>query len=74
MSAEARDGADALARFRDEFAFEQGGPLYVDGNSLGRLPRRYTSYADVREALQRLHRVVEREEYREVDASLTRVT
>jgi hypothetical protein len=46
----------------------------VDGNSLGRLPRRYTSYADVREALQRLQRVVELEEYREVDASLTRVT
>jgi kynureninase len=39
-AAEARDGADPLARFRDEFVFEVGGPLYVDGNSLGRLPRR----------------------------------
>jgi kynureninase len=40
MNAEARDGADPLARFRDEFVFEEGGPLYVDGNSLGRLPYR----------------------------------
>jgi kynureninase len=40
ISAEARDGADPLARFRDEFVFEEGGPLYVDGNSLGRLPYR----------------------------------
>jgi kynureninase len=38
--AEALDRADPLARFRDEFVFEEGGPLYVDGNSLGRLPRR----------------------------------
>jgi kynureninase len=34
------DREDPLARFRDEFVFEEGGPLYVDGNSLGRLPRR----------------------------------
>ena len=40
MSAEALDRADPLARFRDEFVFEEGGPIYVDGNSLGRLPRR----------------------------------
>jgi kynureninase len=40
MSAEALDRADPLARFRDEFVFEEGGPLYVDGNSLGRLPAR----------------------------------
>lgn len=40
MSADARDAADPLGRFRDEFAFEEGGPLYVDGNSLGRLPHR----------------------------------
>ncbi len=40
MSAEALDLADPLARFRDEFVFEEGGPIYVDGNSLGRLPRR----------------------------------
>jgi kynureninase len=38
--AEALDRADPLARFRDEFVFEEGGPLYVDGNSLGRLPAR----------------------------------
>jgi kynureninase len=40
MSSEALDRADPLARFRDEFVFEEGGPIYVDGNSLGRLPRR----------------------------------
>jgi kynureninase len=39
-TAEALDRDDPLARFRDEFVFEEGGPLYVDGNSLGRLPKR----------------------------------
>jgi kynureninase len=34
------DRDDPLARFRDELAFEPGGPIYVDGNSLGRLPVR----------------------------------
>lgn len=38
--AKARDAADPLGRFRGEFVFEEGGPLYVDGNSLGRLPHR----------------------------------
>ena len=38
--ADVLDHADPLARFRDEFVFEEGGPLYVDGNSLGRLPKR----------------------------------
>ncbi len=38
--AEALDAGDPLARFREEFVFEDGGPLYVDGNSLGRLPKR----------------------------------
>jgi kynureninase len=37
-------------------------------------PPLYTRFADVREAIERLRRVVELEEYREVDASLTRVT
>jgi kynureninase len=40
VSAEALDCADPLAGFRDEFVFEEGGLLYVDGNSLGRLPAR----------------------------------
>lgn len=40
MTAEALDRADPLGRFRGEFVFEERGPLYVDGNSLGRLPRR----------------------------------
>ena len=40
MNAEALDRADPLAGFRDEFVFEEAGPLYVDGNSLGRLPKR----------------------------------
>lgn len=34
------DRVDPLAPFRDEFVFEEGGPLYLDGNSLGRLPKR----------------------------------
>ena len=38
--AAALDRDDPLARFRDEFVHEEGGPLYVDGNSLGRLPKR----------------------------------
>jgi kynureninase len=31
---------DPLARFRAEFVVEEGGPIYADGNSLGRLPLR----------------------------------
>jgi len=38
--ARARDRDDPLARFRDEFVFDTEGPLYLDGNSLGRLPKR----------------------------------
>lgn len=38
--ADALDRDDPLARFRDEFVHEEGGPIYVDGNSLGRLPKR----------------------------------
>ena len=34
------DRADPLARFRDEFVLDEEGPLYLDGNSLGRLPKR----------------------------------
>jgi kynureninase len=41
--ARSRDRGDPLARFRDEFVFEEGGPLYLDGNSLGRLPKRTAS-------------------------------
>jgi kynureninase len=36
--AEALDAADPLAHFRAEFAIEDDGPIYLDGNSLGRLP------------------------------------
>jgi kynureninase len=32
------DAGDPIAAFRDRFWFEPGGPLYLDGNSLGRLP------------------------------------
>jgi len=34
------DGADELARFRGEFVVDDPDLLYLDGNSLGRLPRR----------------------------------
>jgi kynureninase len=34
------DRGDPLARFRGEFVFDEEGPLYLDGNSLGRLPKR----------------------------------
>ena len=36
--AEALDAADPLAGFRDRFVLDDGDRLYVDGNSLGRLP------------------------------------
>jgi kynureninase len=38
--AEALDAADPLAGFRDRFVLEDGDRIYVDGNSLGRLPRK----------------------------------
>ncbi len=37
--AETLDQRDALAPFRDRFVIDEGGPVYVDGNSLGRLPK-----------------------------------
>ena len=45
-AAEALDRADPLGGFRDRFPIDEGGPIYMDGNSLGR-----TSYA-VAAALQ----------------------
>jgi kynureninase len=36
--AAALDAADPLAAFRGDFVVDDQGPLYVDGNSLGRLP------------------------------------
>jgi kynureninase len=46
------DAADPLARFRREFVVADARLLYLDGNSLGRLPRR---------AVPRLRRAVEHE-------------
>jgi kynureninase len=37
--AEALDRSDPLAPFRHRFVIDEDGPIYVDGNSLGRLPR-----------------------------------
>ena len=37
--AEALDAADALASFRDRFVVSDPGLIYLDGNSLGRLPK-----------------------------------
>ncbi|HWC02892.1 MAG TPA: kynureninase [Methylomirabilota bacterium] len=52
--AEARrlDAADPLARFRREFVVSDSRLIYLDGNSLGRLPR---------QAVPRLRQVIERE-------------
>ena len=36
--AESLDAADPLAAFRERFVVDDAGPIYVDGNSLGRLP------------------------------------
>jgi kynureninase len=38
-SAEARDLADPLAAFRERFVIDDPSLIYLDGNSLGRLPR-----------------------------------
>ncbi len=46
------DRADELARFRNEFVIDDPDLIYLDGNSLGRLPRR---------SLVRLQDVLERE-------------
>jgi len=37
-AAEAADAADPLAAFRDRFVADAAGVIYLDGNSLGRLP------------------------------------
>src|SRR3954454_10513457 len=50
--AEALDAADELAPFRSRFAIDPDGPIYLDGNSLGRLPLA---------TIQRLDRVVREE-------------
>ena len=38
--AQTLDAQDALAHFRQEFVIDDPGLIYLDGNSLGRLPRR----------------------------------
>lgn len=50
--AEALDAADELASFRQRFLVDDNGPIYLDGNSLGRAPRSTAA---------RLQRVVEDE-------------
>jgi kynureninase len=46
------DASDPLARFREEFVIQDPTLIYLDGNSLGRLPKR---------ARERLRKVVEHE-------------
>jgi kynureninase len=50
--AEALDAADPLAAFRDRFLLADPALIYLDGNSLGRLPRT---------TAQRLHEAIEQE-------------
>ena len=45
------DAQDELARFRDEFVIDDPDLIYLDGNSLGRLPKR--SAARAREVVER---------------------
>ena len=45
------DDQDELAAFRDEFVIDDPDLIYLDGNSLGRLPRR--AAARMREAVER---------------------
>lgn len=47
-----RDRRDPLARFREEFMIAEPDLIYLDGNSLGRLPKRTRA---------RLHAVIDRE-------------
>jgi kynureninase len=51
-NARSLDQHDELARFRDEFVVTDPSAIYLDGNSLGRLPKR---------AAERMRQVVERE-------------
>jgi kynureninase len=48
---DALDRADPLARFRDEFVLDDPDLIYLDGNSLGRLPKR--TIARVREVVEK---------------------
>jgi len=40
------DRLDPLAQYRDEFLISPGGPIYLDGNSLGRQPRATAAAVD----------------------------
>ena len=48
----ALDSADPMRRFRDEFSASDPDLIYLDGNSLGRLPKR---------TIERVHQTVESE-------------
>ena len=52
VHAQSLDSSDPLAPYRDEFVIEEPALIYLDGNSLGRLPKR---------TRQRLREVVEHE-------------
>jgi len=45
------DAQDELAAFRDEFVIEEPDLIYLDGNSLGRLPKRTVNF--MRHAIER---------------------
>ncbi len=62
-TAEELDRADPLAGVREQFEIDPAGPIYLDGHSLGRLPKA------VRE---RLHRVIDEDWGRDLVASWDR--
>jgi kynureninase len=46
LFAQELDAADDLAEFRQGFVFDEPDQIYLDGNSLGRLPRRTAGYLE----------------------------
>ena len=59
--AERLDANDPLASFRDRFAIDDPETIYLDGNSLGRLPLATRGRLSIQQRRQRHHRQAGRE-------------